>query len=283
MWFPIYPPTLRIKSDAESFNVSDDLFPKKNTSYVKPVGDRGIFVNMYGDYPIENLRFADKEADAAMLTEADLSGFQEKKGIATDSQGLLGSTRVESNCNVESFRMNKQKGTIATLSLFGTEGRLLKDFEYEYDDDAPAPGVVHERVSWGERPIKTGFRDGSVNVNLGGRNFEFSTFLSTYESGGRAATVDFRTIALGSTLARLPVRITVRTGQNGDIVRCAQMTNFHLVQMTPAEAARAAVQFASFSGAEEQYRTLVSRYSQTMPYGIEATDVSMIKRLCRNF
>src|ERR1700722_8842917 len=30
MWFPIYPPTLRINSDAESFSVTDDLFPMNN-------------------------------------------------------------------------------------------------------------------------------------------------------------------------------------------------------------------------------------------------------------
>jgi hypothetical protein len=283
LWFPIYPPTLRVASDPDSFSVTDDLFPKNNATYKKRVGDRGVFVNMYGDYPVGNLRFADQEAYAGRLYQAELSNIGDDEPGATDSLCSIRPTNLQTNREITAFKIKEQNEEIESLKLFGAEGRLLKQCDYEYDNDVSAPGIARERVSWPERPIKTGFREGAVHVKVAQTNFDFNTFLSTYETGGRIATVDYRPIAFGSTIVRLPVRITVRTGQGGEIVRSAQMTNFDLVQMTTAEADRAASEFAGFTPAEKQYRFFSREYRQKTPDQVAVADVSAIKRLCEHF
>jgi len=283
MWFPIYPPTLRISSDPDSFAVGDDLFPRNNAKFKKPVEDRGVFVNMYGDYPVSNLRFADQEAIAERLYKSDLSNSVEDSQSVSDSLFPLCPTSFHTNREITGFKVKETNGAIESLILFGNEARLLKQCDYEYDNDVKEPGISRDRVAWPERAIKTGFREGAVTVKVAKTNYNFSTFDSTYESGGRISSVDYCPIAFGSTMVRLPIRITVRMGQSGEIVRSAQMTNFHLVQITAAEADRAAIEFAGFTAAEFQYRSFSAKYREKTPDQVDVADAATIKRLRKDF
>src|SRR6185369_16644750 len=48
--FPIYPPTLSIGSDSNSFSIDHGVYETNAVSYPKPLPDRGAFGSMFGDY-----------------------------------------------------------------------------------------------------------------------------------------------------------------------------------------------------------------------------------------
>src|ERR1051326_5516038 len=70
--FPLPPATLTVGADENSFDVSHAIVGAYATNFPKPVGNRGTFRYMYGDYPVSDLRFADSEAAAERVYTKDL-------------------------------------------------------------------------------------------------------------------------------------------------------------------------------------------------------------------
>ena len=280
IWFPIYPPTLRVASDDYSFSVSSDFFPKNNAMYKKPVGDRGTFVNMFGDYPVSNLRFADEEGYAGRLYLKDLSAFVQGGGSGS-KQGIIVSlpdnhAQKRKDCSV---KIDSQNEEISSLSLFGGDGQLVKQCEYQYTNAVDLRELVSETTSWPERHTKTGVQEGAVNVKLAQRNLEVKSFESIYEAGGRSSTVEYRPITLGQATVRLPVTITVRRTKDREIIRSVQMTNFHLVKKSETECSQSSQEFSACVPAEQTYRAYTARYWHCDPKEVSTTDVAGIKGL----
>jgi hypothetical protein len=59
--FPIYPPTLNIASDPNSFRISHQLVHTYDGAFAKPLGERGPFRHRFNSYPFSEIRFAERE------------------------------------------------------------------------------------------------------------------------------------------------------------------------------------------------------------------------------
>jgi hypothetical protein len=60
--FPLYPPTLRIVSDANYFTISHQLVHTYDGVFAKPLGVPGPFRHRFNSYPFSEIRFAEQEA-----------------------------------------------------------------------------------------------------------------------------------------------------------------------------------------------------------------------------
>jgi hypothetical protein len=60
--FPIYPPTLNIVSDPNSFRINHQLVHTYDGAFVKPLGPRGPFRHRFNSYPLSEIRFGEQEA-----------------------------------------------------------------------------------------------------------------------------------------------------------------------------------------------------------------------------
>src|SRR5262249_11202335 len=78
--FPIYPPGLNVVSAPAGFDVSHELVRNRDSHYQKPVGERNLFAYRYGDYQINDIRFADSEARADRIFRADIAPWYPSVG-----------------------------------------------------------------------------------------------------------------------------------------------------------------------------------------------------------
>jgi hypothetical protein len=78
--FPIYPPTLNLTSDPNSFRLSHQLVHTYDGAFAKPLGERGPFRDRFNIYRLSNIRFAEGEAldllknDTRLPTDGDGQG-----------------------------------------------------------------------------------------------------------------------------------------------------------------------------------------------------------------
>jgi len=59
--FPIYPPTLNVASDPNSFRISHQVVHTYDGAFAKPLGERGPFRHRFNTYPFSEIRFAEQE------------------------------------------------------------------------------------------------------------------------------------------------------------------------------------------------------------------------------
>jgi hypothetical protein len=62
MNFPVYPPTLSIVSDVNSFTITHQLVLTYDGVFPKPLAPRGPFRHRFNSYPFSEIRFAEQEA-----------------------------------------------------------------------------------------------------------------------------------------------------------------------------------------------------------------------------
>lgn len=84
--FPIYPPTLNIVSDPNSFRISHQLMHAYDGVFAKPLGERGPFKDRFNVYRLSNTRFAESEI-------LDLCRRASEPGRSPDVSGQGGTPR----------------------------------------------------------------------------------------------------------------------------------------------------------------------------------------------
>src|SRR5579872_2412866 len=188
LWFPVYPPTLSIGSDAESFIITSQLYPANNSDYQMPLSERGVFRNMFGDYPIKNIRFADREARSQRLYSSDLSDLDLTQGNVTVPLSARGRAPEMEPASIE---VAWQKDLVKSITLFTKNQRLLKRILYEYDKSNSPPHLVRQEVFVAERVLTNGFPNGGVTIKIANTNYTFKDFAGVHEPGGRVCTVDY--------------------------------------------------------------------------------------------
>jgi len=70
--FPIYPPTLNVVSDPNSFGISHQLVHTYDGVFAKPLGARGPFRYRFNSYPLSEIRFGEQEALDLRIQIADI-------------------------------------------------------------------------------------------------------------------------------------------------------------------------------------------------------------------
>jgi hypothetical protein len=279
--FPVQPESFTAGSDERHFTITDDIYPARNVDLPKPIGDRGVFRYMFGDYPITNISFADSEALGNRLYLSDLT----KNPLEASSDRAHGTSMERDlpalpNRTIRSLSFSCSGSLIDSLDLFGKEHRLLKRLEYEYDHKTNPPQLISESVFLPERPMEVGFRSNVLTVRLDGNKYEFTQFNTIHEKGGRKCVVEFGQVLLSNGLVTLPVLVEVRDGASGRMLRSVRMTNFHQTKLTSTESLEAASRFAGLTPARRKQRELVNKYWGKAAEHLSDSDREVIKQLC---
>ncbi len=280
MFFAVRPPGLSFASNRQEFKVQHESIKKDNEAYKKPVGERGVFRYKFGSYPIDNVRFAEKEALAARIYAADLEHLQDANQTHTETLSLSKATcEAENSRSVSRLRIQASAGHIDSIDLFDEKEHLLKSINYEY---ANKDGKVYLRRQIGtlpERPMTVGFNGEGMKVTLDGKEYRYRELEAPNHAGGRRCTVEYEPVKLGAKEVILPIRVTVRGGKDDQILRSVHLTNFKKVKLDNAGAAETARQYARFTDEQRKYQELRSRYWGKRLTEIEEQDTETIRQL----
>lgn len=280
LWFPTYPPTLSIGSDEQSFAVTHGLYPERGVRIIKPIGERGVFDGMYGDYPIGKIRFAEQEALADRLYNVDFTRFQPSSpGSSFETAIPLSRTNRVEQRQVTSIEVSANGEYLNWIRLLGPDNGQIKRITYEWDSEAQPPQLRRETVISGQKPMIIGPQSGSLRVKMAQTNYQFKTFSAIHEPDGRNCTIDYQSISLEGNTVRLPVRISVRARHESAIIRSAQMMNFQPFDGDSAEGERLASEFAGFTPAERDYRAFYIKYWQKRPDDVSSDDRVAVEKL----
>lgn len=121
--YAVYPATLTITSDKQSFSMGHDIYPVYNSIYPKPLGERGVFRFMFGDYPIPNIRFADQEDLEKRIYVTDLRGFGEDANQSSGHNFDVSVSGGDAKNKREVAKLNIRASgeRIDSMRLFNTE------------------------------------------------------------------------------------------------------------------------------------------------------------------
>jgi len=159
--FPIYPPTLNIFSDPNSFRISHQLVHTYDGAFAKPLGARGPFRHRFNSYPFSEIRFAEQESlDLRMR----IAGAQ----MPADANGQDGAPRARS----QTILLPERPITVAfqgegpTITIGGQKRRYK---ELETTDRAGGRKVVLDYQP----------------VDIRGRSVSLPTRIEVYTGDGR--------------------------------------------------------------------------------------------------
>jgi hypothetical protein len=225
--FPIFPMSLAIGSDAKTFELSHDIFSVYKTNFSKPVEASGVFRNMYGDYPVINLRFADKEAFDERIYQSDFT--QQALGANDEMVAPVS----DAHRKIREITLKQDGNAVKSISLFDGQHILLKSIEYEHGEVGSSSYLRRERILLPERSMIAGLRDNGVTVTVGDEKRSYRDFQCVFEGGGRTALVDYQRIRFTGIDVSLPSYVEVRNSQNKELLRSARFSHFHQTKMVP--------------------------------------------------
>jgi len=282
--FPVFPQSLIAGSDERNFRTSHDIYPSYDVSLSKPIPNRGVFRCMFGDYPITNICYAERDAMATRLYRDDLwKGLDRYLGSNVTLALAAGDPHTNYKRDVTSLTVHARGGVIDSIEMFGKERRLLKKVEYEYYDKVNPICLSREHVFLPEGPMEVGLQSGGMSVAIAKHKYVFSDFPIIHEKGGRKCVVDYSRIPLGKVLLSVPVQIEVRDAVSGALLRSVRMTNFQQTELTSSESEQAAEHYAGLTAAHKKYRELLNKYWGKPVDHVSNADIEAIKQLSLYF
>ncbi len=282
--FPLYPPTLVIDSNQQSFSISNYVHSMYNSVFSKPLEKRGVFRYMFNDYPIPNIRFAEPEALASRIYTNDLEklGGQNKDDWQTidvrNSTNEKGIYR-----EVAKLNLRVTDGRIEALNLLDAKEQLIKSIEYEYSRQKCRYLLRKQNVVLAERPFTVGFRGKGVITSLDGEEHTYRKLEGTHHRGTRKCSVNYESTNIGDQLLALPVRVVVYTGDGETILRSSRLLNFKQVELNADKAKKSAEAFGCFDSKERKCREMLLKYWMKEPAEIEDADLKILKQLRTHF
>ena len=275
---------LSMSSNEHSFNICHQTKTKSDEAYKKPLGQRGVFCHKFGSYPIDNIRFVEQEALAERIYVSDLIGLEDANQAAGEVLDLsISSAEGGDKRVVSQLKIQKNGERINSMQLFNADKRLLKDISYKYENNGSKAYLRWQTVVLPERPMMVGFKGEGMRVTLDGKEYQYRDLQATHHSGGRTCTIEYEPVTLGDKKVPLPVKVTVRTQKEGQILRCVQMMNFKQVELNATGAEEAARRFGEFNADQREYRELRLKYWKKDQTEIEKKDIEIIEQLCDRF
>lgn len=245
---------------------------------------RDVFRYKFGSYPIGNIRFAEQEALATRIYAADLKGLKDANNVGEQVLDVsIPATEGGGIRDVAKLKVHTSAGHIDSMEFFNAKQQLLKSVSYEYDDKGGKTYLRRQTVVLPERPLMVGFRGEGMKVTLDGKEYRYRDLEATHHRGGRKCTVEYEPVSLGDKEVRLPVRVTVRSGQDERVLRCVRMMNFKQVELDAAGAEEAARRFGAVIADQREYQEFRLKYWKKAPKEIEKEDVEAIEQLRGHF
>jgi len=284
LFFAVHPASLSVASNEQAFKVRHELNTKYNETYKKPLGEHGVLRHKFGNYPIGNIRFAEREALAERIYAddiGDLKYIDEAVGEVLDVS-IPAAEGVDAR-DVARLKVQTSGERIDSMQLFNADKRLLKNISYEYESKEHGARLRMQTVSLPERPMMVGFNLGGMKVTLDGKQYTYRDLETRHHSGGRTCTVEYEPVQLGDKKVTLPVKVTVRNRKDGRILRCVRMMNFKQVELDAAGAEEVARQFSAVTPNQREYEQFRLKYWKKAPKEIEKKDVEIIEQLRGRF
>lgn len=273
MWFPIYPPTLKIVSDTTSFSVQHQFFTRYNSQDKRPFVYPKIFKYMYGDYLINNLKYTDQYANQTQvfLSDLKLEGNNQKNGTfkttINDTNRLIG--LVENTCT---------NGVLQSLWINDKSNHPLQELHYKYDSNN-SNQLLAQYIKLAERETTVGFTKGNMQVEINSSNYAITQFPATYLDGGRNVTIKYEQIRLGNRSLVLPSYVESHISGQSAFVSRIIFTNYLPFVFTNSLTKFDDLAVGDFSYEEVEARRILSEWGNYNFTNIPSTEVSNIKAI----
>jgi len=284
LFFAVQPPSLCVASNKQAFKVFHDSIRKVDEAYTKPLDERSILRQKFGGYSIGNIRFAEREALAERIYAADLINIEDANQSAEERPALsIQAADRRDSRDVARVKVCSKGQCIASMQLFNSEQRMLKDISYEYESKEGKNCLRKQTVSLPERPMMVGYNGKGMKVTLEGKEYWYKDLEAKHHAGGRTSTVEYELVRLGDKEVTLPVHVTVRNTKDGKVLRSVRMMNYQQVELDAAGAEEAARQFGAITTDQREYEQLRLKYCKKAPIEIEKADVEIIEQLRDRF
>jgi hypothetical protein len=280
--YPIYPPTLNVSKDIKRFSISHAVFPERACHFDLPIGRRGAFTNMFGDYDFRNIRFADADYSMNQIFWSDLCAASEgtdrmvKVTVAENIDGSLCQVgRIEGAFSGEDLRR---------LTVLGRDNRPVREIEYEYDSsDTIGGGALRKKIGiLHERPVDAVLPGRGARVRHEGSVYQINNVKSTHRKGQRRCEVGYKPVMAGGRFYSLPISARV-WGGDGALLRSAKIMNFQEELLSPNEAKNEAISYSGFSAKHYAYRRLLEKYWMKRSVDVSSGDIALIGELQKYF
>jgi tetratricopeptide (TPR) repeat protein len=288
--------TLIVLSDATDFRMDYEQIPdhtSKNTTYRKPVGERGPFQWGGGLYQMAEIRFAEAKAVSRRVYASDLRSFKgvdRNAGRSVDvnvAEGLGGNKRELARLTVQA-----KGGRIESMELFDERQQLLGRMNYQYERDGSASGLTRLIAELPVRPEKLTVKGEVVVTPTSGNpkdryTYRIDTMDHVYHQGGRTCTVAYQDVTLGDKILRLPVHVEVRVSDSKQPLRSARLANFKHVDLDKAGVWEAAKAFARLDSEYPTWIRLVTKYinhrPRLGPLQVDPNDHAFVRELMAKY
>jgi hypothetical protein len=289
---------LAVLSDQSGFRMSDEQFSywgPNNTTYPRPLGQRGPFRYGAGFYSRAEMRFAEAEALARRVYASDLEPL---KNLSPDVNNPVDVKKKEGSDGTKRklahLKVRAKDGRIEWMELSDDEQHLLGKIAYEYDGSSKGSHLTRLIADMAPKPEKLAIDINGVltspNVATG-RTEEVPVRMNevdhVYHKGGRVCIVNYQDVDLGGATLRLPVRVEVRRGNDKWLVHSARFVNFKRVDLDKAAVWEAAKAFGGLSSEDRSIMKLRSKFldhtARLGPPRIDPNDFGSIRRLIAKY
>ncbi len=285
--------TLTALSDNTGFRMTDERYADwvpLNTTYSKPLGERGPFAWGGAAYELADMRFAEADALSRRLYVRDLMTLKDANPQGDkiiDLKAMQGPDGVKRK--VTRLKVQAKRGQIEGMDLFDDQQQSLCKIEYEYERNTTAPPLARLIAELPVRPQKLAIRarlkcttsDGEI------KPFEVKDADYVYHKGGRTCTVTYQDIAIGDKTLRLPVLVEVRVSETKRLLRSAKLINFKPVDLDKDAVWEAARSFAHQSSEDQAWRRLVGKYLDPKPkpgpLQVDPNDLTFVRKLIAKY
>ena len=212
-----YPPSLTITNNDTTFRVKHELW-NDDWMYQKPLEEQGLFTHVANVLPINDIRFAAKEACDSRLFLKDISAAMKQEALS--EKGLPEYLQI--NKGDLRFRLHWANSHLNQCEVYDSEDSLLKAVDYEYDSN----GLLQTQiVRLAEHNIPAGNQDKSpYKIVFNQQEYQFASLPVPYHAEDRLCRVEYKPVRLDDAVVVLPVSVIV---YRGDMSRLLRRVSFY--------------------------------------------------------
>jgi hypothetical protein len=269
--FPIYPTTLRLSQDKKIFTVEHDVLPWAQSHWERPVILPTSFTNMYGDYHLDDLRFAALKSARFDPQELRATIYG---AVHSPSQSTV---RVNSVAGVSEILIRQSGKSISDLHFLDNEHHELRGISNFYAKAGRTTVLRRQIITNSSTPIIGKLPGEGVTVRTRHATNRITAIPLLDLRGGRLMTIEYTNLIICDQLVPMASSITVYTGNQ--LVRSASLYNFKSSQESSSETELDSALYGGFGQEESEYRTLLQRYWGKSTNELVEADRRSVRRL----
>jgi hypothetical protein len=257
--FPVFPMTLVIDSDRAAFSLSHQLDRRTDRTFAQPISDRGVFRYRHNDYPLGNIRFAEREALATRLYARDMNDASDPNGGWATVDVRASGADAKAKRAIARARVRRNDKGIEALDILGDKGTVLKGMKFDYLQAGKAYGLRRVDTVLPPTPIRAD-PGSEILVRINGEERRTREVTTTYHAGGRRCLVDYQQVPSPGKPLCLPAQIDVRRQDTGLALRSARMVNYVQLRASREQCRKAAEEFCHLAKHELKHREFLPKY-----------------------